>query len=74
MMEQIIDLRKKKEAIAELVVKGCPQGHDINNFSCPIRNVRKLNVKNMNHYINGLSEKQLDSIFEYHAGCSRLNA
>ena len=73
-MEQIIDLTNKKKVLQELVVEGCPQGHDFVNYSCPIRNVRKLNDKNMNHYISGLTEKQLDCIFNYHTGCNRLNS
>lgn len=65
-----IDFAAKKEAVEELVVSGCPQGHDFINYSCPVRNVRKLTIKNLNHYIDGLSEEQIDNIFNYHEGCN----
>lgn len=74
MRERVIDFTDKKDSILKLVVNGCPQKDNLDNYSCPIRNVRKLTPKNLIHYLNGLSEEQIDHIFNYHNGCSNLSS
>jgi len=69
-----VELKEKKSTVQKLVVKGCPQGHDFTNYKCPVRNVRKLTPKNLAHYINGLSEEQIDNILNYHEGCNCLTS
>ena len=64
------DFTDKKEDLQTLATRGCPIGHDFNNSKCPFRNVRKLTAKDLAHYINNLSEEQIDSIFAYHKVCS----
>ena len=66
-----VELKAKKNVV-RFLVEACPQGHDFLNHSCPLRNVRKLTPDNSTHYINGLSEGQLDQILEYHKGCYGL--
>ena len=68
------DFTDKKEDLQTLATRGCPIGHDFNNSKCPFRNVRKLTPKNLIHYLNGLSEEQIDHIFNYHNGCSGHNS
>lgn len=61
---------EKKEDLQNLVLKGCPLGQDFNNSKCPVSNVRKLAAENQVHYVNGLSEGQIDNILNYHEDCS----
>ena len=74
MSEQTLDFIDKKDSILKLVVQGCPQKGDFDNHSCPLRNVRKLIPKNLIHYLNGLSEYQIDNILAYHNDCVNKNA
>ena len=66
------DHAEKKEDLQNLVAKGCPLGDDFYNSNCPVSNVRKLTAKNLAHYLNNLSEEQIDSIFEYHEDCHSM--
>ena len=50
------------------LVELCPQGNT-KNLKCPLRNARKLTLTNRSHYLNSLSEAQLDYIIYYHKNC-----
>ena len=71
-MSEQTDLTKKKEDLQNMVIEGCPLGHDFINSNCPVRNVRKLTAKNLVHYVESLSEEQIDTIFNYHEDCNSL--
>ena len=58
---------EKMEAVVKLV-ELCPQGLT-ENLKCPLRNVRKLTLANRSHYLNSLSEAQLEYIIYYHENC-----
>ena len=73
MGENTLDYTDKKDMILKLVIQGCPHKDEIDNFSCPLRNVRKLIPKNLINYLNGLSENQIDHILNYHNNCVNQN-
>ena len=58
---------EKLETVRKLV-EHCPQGLT-ENLKCPLRNVRKLTLANRSHYLDSLSEAQLEYIMYYHANC-----
>ena len=61
-----------KKNIVRVLAERCPKDHNVINCSCPLRNVRKLTPVNYTHYINGLTEGQVDHILDYHKECCGL--
>ncbi len=45
----------------------CPLGEPV--AECPLNPLRHLPVAQMNHTINGLSDKQVDAIVKIHTQC-----
>jgi hypothetical protein len=68
-MNRWTEFAEKIEKLRNLVLKGCPLGHDFNNSNCPLRNVRKLATEHLDLYVNSLSGKQIDKILNYHEDC-----
>lgn len=66
-----VDFTEKRTAVQKLVNE-CPQSHNLINYSCPIRNVRKLTTENRARYIDNLSEEQIDNILVFHKDCYSL--
>lgn len=70
-MDLKADFTKKRTAVQKLVDE-CPQSHNLINFTCPIRTVRKLTTENRARYIDNLSEGQIDNILVFHKDCYTL--
>ena len=58
----------KMDKLIELV-KCCPQGHDLLNLDCPMRNIRKLNNDNLLKILEQMSAEEVDAIITYHLSC-----
>ncbi|MBU0481078.1 MAG: hypothetical protein KKG47_08250 [Proteobacteria bacterium] len=63
-------MTKKKENLQNLILNGCPLGHDFINSHCPVSDAKKIPARNLAHYVDSLSEEQINNIFEYHQDCS----
>ena len=72
MGKQENDVAARKSLVLELIKEECPQSHNLINFDCPVRKVRKLTVENLSDYIDSLSEGQVDNILAYHEDCYRF--
>ena len=60
---------QEKRAWAKALLVKCPFGLEID--SCPLREVRKLPLSDRMALVNNMSDKEIDSIVQYHKDCQK---